>query len=210
MNQSSTKIQDILGYLSGQLGSAWRVFSVAKHIYQANQDGRITGARYFFPATYLSCTESAVLAISRLTVPHGDSINIEYLLNCCEQNSRAFPSASREEVLHSVSEHREQIANQHTFIENVKIHRDQTICHLDRRYVNDPLSIFATAPIDMKGVENAFELLLRIINTFRGYLDSSELHLASLVEPRVVEDLEYLIGLIEKDNERHSSEPRGG
>ncbi len=201
MNESSTRIQDILGYLSDQLGRAWLIFSVAKCIHQANQDGRITSARYFFTATYLSCAEFAVLALSRLTVPHGGSINIEYLLNCCEQNSRAFPHASREEVLHSVSEHREQLASMHSFIENVRVHRNRTIAHLDRRYVNDPSSIFATPPIDMREVEETFELLLRIINTYKGYLDSSELYLASL-EPSVMEELEYLIGLIEKDNER--------
>ena len=201
MNQSSKKIQDILGCLSDQLARGWLVFLVAKYVYQTFHSSRITSARYFFTATYLSCMESAILALSRLAVPHSDSISIEYLLNCSEQSPRAFPRTQKEAVLSSVCEHRQQLKTIDSLIANVKEQRNRTIAHLDRKYVNNPASIFSSPPLDMSGVERAFILLLRIINTYKRYLDSSELFLDNLA-PNVREDLEYLIGLIEKDNER--------
>jgi len=201
MNRSSEKIQDILGYLSNQLARGWLFFLVAKYVYQAFQSSQITSARHFFAATYLSCIESAILALSRLAVPHSDSISIEYLLNCSAQSPKAFPRAQKEVVLNSVSEHRQQLKAIGSLIANVKEQRDQTIAHLDRKYVNNPSAIFSSPPLDMREIERTFVLLLRIINTYKRYLDSSELFL-NFLAPNVRDELEYLIGLIEKDNER--------
>ena len=192
---------DILGYLSDELDRGWIALLVAKHLHQAFENQKLTCTRYFFTSAYLSCVESAVLTLSRLIIPNNDSINIEYLLNVSEQNPRAFSYASKEEILKTVLEHKQQFGTIASLIASIKDHRDRTIAHLDRKYINDPKVIFANPPIDMREVERVFQLVLQIINTYKGYSDSSELDLSHL-EREVADDLGYLAHLIKEANER--------
>ena len=98
MNKSS-KVKHILGYLSDQLFRAWSAFLVAKHIDQVLEDDNIKSLHYFFVATYLSCTESTILGLSKLTIPHNDSMHVEYFLNWCEQNPQAFVGMDKDDIL---------------------------------------------------------------------------------------------------------------
>jgi len=201
MDKSAQKIKDVLGYLSDQLVRGWVALQVSKHLYQALQNQKITCARYFFTSAYLSCTESAVLTLSRLIIPNNDSINIAYLLNVSKQNPKAFSYTGKEEVLKAVLEYEQKIETIASLVVSIKDHRDRTIAHLDRKYINDPTVIFANPPIDMREVERVFHLVLQIINTYKGYFDSSELYLAHL-EKEVEDDLGYLTHLIKEADER--------
>lgn len=201
MNKSNPKIRDILGYLSDQLVRGWVALQVSKYLHQAFQNQKITCARYFFTSAYLSCTESAVLTLSRLIIPNNDSINIEYLLNVSKHNLKAFSYGSKEEVLKAILEHEQKLGAIASLVVSIKDHRNRTIAHLDRKYINDPTVIFANPPIDMREVERVFQLVLQIINTYKGYFDSSELYLAHL-EKDVEDDLGYLTHLMKEANER--------
>jgi hypothetical protein len=196
-------IQDTLGYLSDQLSRAWLAFALAKAINQAYQDGRLTCGLYLWSTTYWTCTESAVLGLCRLALRDADSLNIHYLLNLCRQSPEALTRVSKEKLLLSIRQNAALLEGEiiADFLANTKIHRDRTVAHLDRKYVNDPQQILATPPVDMWLVESVFDLLLRIVNTFKGYLDSSELCL-SHVEQSVQEDLDYLLSLAEEANAR--------
>lgn len=201
MDKSSLKIKDILSYLSDQLGRGWLALQVSKYLYQAFQNSKITSARYFFISAYLSCTESAVLALSRLVIPNQDSINIEYLLNTAKHNSKVFSNVGKEEVLKAILEHEQKLKTIASLMVSIKDHRDRTLAHLDRKHINDPAAIIANPSIDMQEVEKVFYLILQIINTYKGYLDSSELYLTNL-EKEIEDDLGYLLNLIKKADER--------
>jgi hypothetical protein len=190
-----SKIPNILSHLSDQLFRAWSAFLVAKHIDPILEDSHITSIRYFLTAAYVSCFESAILALSKLTIPHGESMNIEYLLNCCEQSPEVFANVDKDEILRSVRAHRQQFEKVKPLIEHVKTWRNKAIAHLDRQYVNDPTSISSIPPIDMAQVEEVFILLEKIINAYRGYLNASELRLSDY-KARMAEDWEHLIGAV--------------
>lgn len=200
MDKSAPKIKGILGYLSDQLARGWVALQVSKYLHQAFQNQQFSCARYFFTSAYLSCTESAVLTLSRLIIPNDDSVNIEYLLNVSKQNPKAFSYAAKEKVLKAVLEHEQKIETIASLVVSIKDHRDRTIAHLDRKYINDPTVIFANPPIDMREVERVFQLVLQIINTYKGYFDSSELYLADL-EKEVEDDLGYLTRLMKEADE---------
>jgi len=194
MSTSETKIGDILGYLSNQLQQAWIMTMVAKHLDRAWRQGKITRSCWFFQAARIACTESAILTFSRLTIDHRDSIHIGYLLNCCRQNPGVFRHANPTLVSEALEKHKRQLEDMEPLVEAVKTPRDQSIAHLDRRYVNNPDAVFSAPPIDMRKLEQALTVLLSIVNTYKGFLDSSELRLESL-EARVAEDLAHLLAL---------------
>ena len=201
MSRARQKIQDTLEHLSGQLIRGWMFFLASKYIHQAYKANKITCAMHFFGTTYLSNSESAVLALSKLVIPHNDSVNIQYLLNCAENSPKVFNHANKTEILQAVTKHRQELHDIALFIENIKTHRDQTLTHLDRKYINAPETVLATPPVNMNEVERAFILVLEMVNAYKGYLDSSELYLAHL-EREVIDDLEFLFGSIKEADKR--------
>lgn len=195
------KVVDIIGFLSDQLLRGWAAFWVAKYLHRAYEANEITSCRYFFTTVYLSCVESAVLALSRMLLSYQDSIGIEYLLNCASQNVKDFPHADEKTILNSISSHKQQLSSIDPFLQSLRRNRDQTLAHLDRKYVTNPVKITSIPNIDMQEAEGTFRLVLKIINTYKGYAEDSELRLDSL-ETNIEDDLKYLIGLIDQANNR--------
>jgi len=200
MSLSDKKARDILRHLTNLLQEGWEAFLVAKHIHEALISKRIRSTYYFFNTTERSCIESAIIALSKIVIPHDDSISIQYLLNYVEQNSQVFSRAESQTIINNVKEHRQQLNAISPLIANIKEQRDHTIAHLDKRHITNPSSLYTYPPPNYIEVENAFELLLNMINTYLGYLvPSNDFRLHSL-DARIAEDSNYLIGLIERDN----------
>lgn len=200
MISSDQKARDIIGHLAHQLMKGWGAFFVAKHVHEARASRRINCAHYFFGIAEESCIESAFLALSRIIVPHDDSISIQYLLNYAEQNHQVFSRADRQLIMNYVGQHRQQLDSVSSLIANIKEQRDRTVAHLDRKHVTNPSAVYSHPPLDYTEFENIFRLLLRILNTYLGHLRPSEEIYLDDLDPSITEDLSYLVGLIEQDN----------
>lgn len=200
MTPSGQKARDIIGHLAHQLAKGWGAFLVAKRIHEIQASKRINCVHYFFGITEESCIESAILALSRVIVSHDDSINIQYLLNYAEQNHQIFSRAGRQEIMDRVQQHREQLNAISSLIANIKEQRDRTVAHLDRKHITNPSAVYTHPPLNYREVENTFGLLLSIINTYSGYMSPSEEIRLDNIDSGVIEDLNYLVGLIEQEN----------
>ena len=196
------RVRDIIGHLTHQLANGWGAFLVARHIHEARASRQINCAHYFFSISEESCIESALLALSRVIVAHNDSINIQYLLSYVEQNHQAFPSVDEKTLTDSVSRHIQELNNISSLIANIREQRNRTIAHLDRRHVTNPSSVYTHPPLDYREVEQAFGLLLGIINTYSGYLRPSEEIRLDNIDAGIDEDSNYLVRLIEEANRR--------
>jgi len=195
----SSKVPHILSQLSDQLFRGWSAFLVARHIDGVLERDAIADVRYLSVTVLVACVESTILALTKLTLPHKDSMHIGYLLNCCEQDPQTFPNVDRPEILTAVERHREQLEEVKPLIECARTWRNRAIAHLDKKHVNDPELMSSTPPIDMTRVEDTFRLLEGIINTYRGYLDFSEMRLSES-EARIADEWERLVGLLQSDN----------
>jgi hypothetical protein len=200
VSESLAKLQDILHQLSDQLFRAWSVFLVAKHVDGALNRDQVMNAHYFLVAIYVGCTESAILALTKLARSHKDSIHVEYLLNYCELRPQLFSGVDRQEVLRTVAEHRQQLERVKPLIDHITMWRNQAVAYLDRKYINDSTSMASRPPIDMVKVEEVFVLLQGIINAYRGYLGASLIRLDEY-EVKMAENWEYLMALVEKNSE---------
>jgi hypothetical protein len=83
VNQVEQKLKNIIDKLYEQLFLGWRAFLIAKYINQARKAKRIRCAHAFFGGVYVSCLESAFLALARIIIEdnRGKPVNIWYLLN---------------------------------------------------------------------------------------------------------------------------------
>lgn len=192
------KMADIIDSLMDELSRGWINYCVARHLHEAYASKRITGARWLVLACYQSCLESSVLALSRLLIPDQNSIHIAYLLNCAESCSKSWPNASRAKVLGSVAASRVELETVRPQLTHVKHERDWVIAHLDRHLITQPEMILSRPGVNMEDVGQAYQLVLRIVNTYAGYLSGSELNLDN-VEYAISSDLDYVIELMERD-----------
>ena len=199
--EAREKILDIIGYLSNQMVRGWSAFLVAKNIHLAYQEGRISSSVFFFTATYQASIEAAFLTLSRILLKNRDSISFEYLLDVVSDNKSTYPPGYKENVLKTITNHKQELEQFASFRETLKTQRDKISAHLDREFVNNPGSISLIPPLDFNEGAKAFKFLLKVINAYKGYFDASVLLLSSL-DSDIPEDIEYLLNLIKADNER--------
>jgi hypothetical protein len=180
MSKSRRALQEIADSLSGQLSRGWAALWVARQTGLARRDGALSGARSLFSTIDDACVESAILALARLVVSHKDSISVVYLLNCMQHSPSAFPISQRETVMDAVARHQRQLEALQPLVDRVKDHRDRTIAHLDKRYVNRRDTLHTYPPPALDEVERAFVSIAAVLNACRRALDLPALELARL------------------------------
>ena len=180
MSKSRKALQEIAGSLSDQLTRGWAALRVARQTDLARRAGSLSGARSLFSTIDDACVESAILALARLVVSHKDSISVVYLLNCMQHSPSAFPISQRETVMDAVARHQRRLEALQPFVDRVKDHRDRTIAHLDKRYVNRRDTLHTYPPPALDEVERAFVSIAAVLNACRRALDLPALELAGL------------------------------
>jgi hypothetical protein len=197
MNLQDQRVNQIILQLFNVLQEGWGAYLVAKNIHEARSNKKIGSLYSFFNITERSCIESALLSVSKLVIAHGDSINIFYLLNYIEQNPETLSGTDKKTVLKKLIENREQLIEISTSIANVKEKRDHTLAHYDKKHITDPKAVYTFPLLTYTEIEKMFELVLKILNTYYGYLDPSgefALHSEDLF---ISNDFSFLIKLIE-------------
>jgi hypothetical protein len=200
MTLPDNKAREILMELTNLLQHGWGTLLVARHIQEARTSKRINSSHFYFSITENSCIESSIIALSKIIIPHDDSISIHYLLNYAEQNHNVFSRCNKQTILKTIREHRQQLLAISALIANIKEQRDHTLAHLDKKHITNPSIVHTYPPLNYVEVENTFELILNIINTYLGYLNPSYDFRLHSMDLRIAEDANYLIGLIERDN----------
>ncbi|MBU0494645.1 MAG: DUF433 domain-containing protein [Chloroflexi bacterium] len=195
--QALVKTESILHQLSELLTSGWYSLQIMKVLEQAVKSHQITNARYFFVWTYQTSERESILTLAKLAIPDKDSITIHCLLNHALQSRRAFPFATPAEIKQAVARDKKQLEGFAPLIETIKGERDHVLAHFDRKLVNDPLKAFSHRPVDMTEVERCLQELLRIVNTYKGYCNNSELGM-SVLERNLQEDIAFLIMLMQR------------
>ena len=128
----------------------------------------------FFEVVEEACRREALLSLAKLLIAEGESISIDYLLNCAlEVPSRVFQQATRDEILESVLENRQQIGELAPLAEQLKAQRDRLLAHLDRKHVNEP-EVLEFEPLETELVIGTFEKLGEIIQIYKSYLGVEE------------------------------------
>ena len=203
MSQNS-RMQRVLETIGEQVARGFLASAVVEGLHKAYRVGRITSGRYFFAESYYSCLDIAVLCFSRLMSKDKSSVTVAYLLNCAEQESESFPYAGKQTVLDAISTHRQWLQTLKPLGCTVRLQRNWTLAHIDKRHVNNPSLIESLPAIPIDQVIGAFPRFLEIINTYKGYLSDSELSL-KVLEQETARDVDYLLDLIEQDNKRKST-----
>lgn len=202
MSSPDQKTRDLIGHLAHQLFKGWAAFQVAKNVYRGRTSQRVNSVHWFFGIVEETSIETAILYLSKIIIPQRSSISIQYLLNYVEQNPQSFPKIQEEVLRNIIREDRDQLETINTLTANVKEQRDRTIAHLDKLHVNNPSGVYSHPPLDYNEVENAFRMLLAMLNHYSGLIMPSEDITIAGVSESISEDYDYLIGLIEEDNRR--------
>jgi len=222
--REAEKIQELTGLLTAELVQGWRCYHIANSIRQAYADKRVNSMYYFLVTVRVSCENSVILTLTNLISEQKrhKTANISYLLREFEtwaNKTKKFLNFTGRERLDNISrtatltlrildkgvprhiaQDREYLETIRPTVEKLESYRNTIVAHIDRKLVNDPAPLL-TEPLLYQGeIESAFDMLFGIIKRYSWYLGYEvrfEEH-----GRRVLEDFEYLIETIEKDNER--------
>jgi len=152
--------------------------------------------------SYLLCQlETAVNTVAKLMDKFTHSAVIAQLPVKSDRSSAALLHllhVSHKDLIASIHEYRQQLEDLKPVIEKLEERRSRVIAHLDRKLVNDPTSVLSR-PLYSSEVEHAFHTLFKIIKGCYWHRGSE---LVLDIERELSGDFEYLIGLVERDNER--------
>lgn len=201
MITNGSQLKTILDLLSNQLSEGWLYYFCAKSLNDAYQKHRINSARFFFMSSFSASLNESILTLSKLMINHPDSISIYYLLNYAQNNPSELKFATPDKIKQATKDHRLKLDNYNSLLDNIRFQRDKVLAHLDRKHVNDPDFILSNPPLDMNEVEVCYKELHRILNDYNQYFNKSEFYLKN-IEEEVNEDIEFLLSLIEKADNR--------
>ena len=197
---SSVRIEGILDNLADQLAECWHAYCVSRTLNAAYRDRKISSAVYFFAAAVRFSGYAAVLGLARVVENNKDSVNIWYLLNSVQSNPAALPKLTVARANALVTEHRTKLAAHEHLFQNLKTQRDKTLAHHDRILLTNPQAAFV--PIPANDFEQAWRLLLDIVNTYNGYRGESLEFRVDTIEPFVNDDISYILSLISQADNR--------
>jgi hypothetical protein len=126
-------------------------------------------------------------------------MSISYLLNFAEQNPRAFPNIIQEELVNLVKQHHFTMDKFSSLLGRIKRQRNQTLAHLDKILLNAPGSLLNYPPPNYKEVENLFDSLFKILDSFSIPESRAAQNYYRQMGKNVHNDLNYLVGLIKTE-----------
>ena len=218
------RVHETLDLLTTELLQAWRCYHIVNEIQQAYANKRINCVYYLLVTTRVSCEKSVVLILTNLLSENKryKTANVIYLLRAFESlackamkftgviDPKSVADVSRtsaltlrmldQSLLQHVSQDKERLEALEPVIEKLKSYRNTVVAHLDRKLVNDPVSLLSVPPLHRDEIEAAFDFLFGLIRRYSWYLGYEvwfQNHSKSLAE-----DFEYLVSLIEEDDRR--------
>jgi CRISPR/Cas system-associated endoribonuclease Cas2 len=186
------KVQEVLDLLFGQVTQGLLYFYCAQSLVEAFQQSTLMQRSYFFFTVYEAAVREAILALSKLTRIHRDSITVYYLFNLVEHNPRLLSSDSPESVRASVADHKGRLGKYGPLIESVREQRDRVVAHLDKRHVTNPSDLFAHPEgVNLTELGECLREVLDILNIYAGYYGSE--FRASHLESFISGDVDILL-----------------
>ena len=154
-------------------------------------------APWYFFLTGIAHLEIATLQAAKLTENHGDSVNLEYLLNLLTDRCQAnFPSNWRE-VRKSVDIDRTQLSDLKPIVSRIKTERDKRIAHHDRS--NLSATSDDVTRIEATELENVLQTIRNIVTRYYIYyygevptMPSSDYGSTGLLGPKGLGELFHL------------------
>jgi hypothetical protein len=198
-NLTKDKVESILDNLADTLSNGWLYYHCAKSLDNAYSSHRITCSRFFFMGCYYACLNESILALSKLFIDHPDSVSLQYLIDHARNNLESFPLVTPDRLIKAIDESEMRLKKFEPLKQTIKFNRDKSIAHIDRKHITNPSEIFEKSNINMNDVEACFREIHKIINIFMGFKKSSKLSLIN-IEEEVPDDLEFLLGLMDKSN----------
>lgn len=173
----TTNIDDVIELLHEEGYMGWTHFRIWQQIvgYLDNHQKIGKYAPIFFSSTIFAHSGMAVLHLTRLLDQHKDAISLEHLLKLAEEQKDHFAHATTEQVVEQVQKDRVILEDLCNRAKDIRAMRDKILAHLDKDRLRDPERIIARIKnINPQDIEDLYQTLSKIVNTYEGFLRDSE------------------------------------
>jgi len=127
----------------------------------------------FFGITARAHLDSAILQSAKLTENRSDSLNLNYLFNLVERDTRTTFRKSADEAFAAVKSDKESLRFFASTIDQLKLHRDRFLAHYDRRNLRE--DIFMVSRPSIEEIERFLAWAQQIVEKYAFALDSGEI-----------------------------------
>jgi hypothetical protein len=194
-DEKRRNVEGFLRILYDELAKGWGCFVISEYVNESKESAWFSHSPHFFGLIHAACQDYAILALAKLFDKDKDSITIAYLLNYIQQNIDVFPDEQKDAMLRSLPEHRKILATIEPIVENIRGQRNRSLAHLDKKLVKGWSGVYKL--LDFREVRRIFVHLFSLLNFYQKCLGI--VFFSMDFSAAVKDDLEYLVGLIEKD-----------
>ena len=117
-------------------------------------------------ASYYACLREFLLSLSKLLIPHDDSVTLPYLVDYAEQNPEGFAGGDAQTVRKFCTQAREVLVRLELLRGDIKMLRDDELAHIDKRQIVDP-KLILSAPLAFKSLDEGVQQIIEFLNDFR-------------------------------------------
>lgn len=202
MKDSPEKIRMILDLLYKQVWRGLAFFECAKSLHRAFARGSLARYSCFLAVVYYASVRESTLAFATVVEQRKNrsGITVHCLLTYAENSPSLFSNTDYVEVREYARQHRRQLQEHQTLIDNVLQQRDRILAHLDKKHINDLESLLSDpAGINLTEMEQCFHVILEIVDFYMRYYGTQD-----DLEPMkktIDRDVDTLLKLIEKHTE---------
>ena len=159
MNESKEKINRIYLQLLDSFSSGLLAFVVLKTLREEFQRTKESRDNIFISALFVSTYNTVILALANLVKPNQDSVHLDYLFNCITSSKKELDSEVYAQLSTFISEFQSALEKVAPTINVAITLRDTSVAHLDRKHVNNPLSLLQNPPVTWDDIEMAYEVV---------------------------------------------------
>lgn len=186
-------VGDILGAIAGNITSGWTSFRIVKAMQEGFRSNQIPNDSWLYHGFFEGCKRETLMALARLMVDHPGATSVIHLLNYSNSHPNEFRFSTPAKVNQAVKHDRDYLENC-SLLPKLKELRDRCLAHTDKDHVTNPQAVYV-GPVDLEEIKDTYQVVLAILNTYKGFYDNSEFRLTNIDES-IDRDMAHLIRLL--------------
>ncbi|HLO13937.1 MAG TPA: hypothetical protein VK206_03845 [Anaerolineales bacterium] len=174
MNKSKEEIVQIYLRLLDYFSSGVLAFVVLKTLREEFQRTKENRDEIFISAIFVSTYNTVVLALANSVKSNQESVHLTYLFNCIASSKDELGTEAYNQLAKFIPEFQSALQKISSTINGAITLRNTAVAHLDRRHINNPLSLIQDPPITWDELEMAYNIVgsgLSEIGKHLGVLD---------------------------------------
>jgi hypothetical protein len=165
MKNEKEKIIQVIHDIAFIISTGYLYTIICIKIKNERGNNKIIGSEIFYELVRQGIEELCILYYFKCIEGDKDSVDLKYLINLVDKSQTCFGNQTRE-AKDIAKRHQEMLQNDSAYVKHIRTMRDKTIAHRDRKWVNDPVSMYRSWHPDVEMLQLKFKELYDMVNEY--------------------------------------------